>query len=107
MNDPGNSRRLNWRLIAVVAALALLLELGRTWQLVQSDMSQVLAEATSRSVLLGNWVRLQAGNVTVEGIAEALDPAGHLLIRTQDGALRTMSAGEVSSHAMPGVVSRL
>ena len=43
----------------------------------------------------------------VEGLAEALDPSGQLLVRTQDGVLRAMSAGEVSTHSLPGIVSGL
>lgn len=56
----------------------------------------LVAEATRRSVLLGRWVQVRAADSVIEGIAENLDANGQLLLRTSDGNLATLSAGEVS-----------
>ena len=60
---------------------------------------QLVAEATSRSVLLGRWVQVRAADSVIEGVAENLDANGQLLLRTGDGTLATLSAGEVSISA--------
>ena len=83
---------------AAVAA-AVLGELQGLWETLCSDFLQIVAQASARSILLGQWVRLHSGNEAIEGIAEALDASGQLMLRTADGILRTMTAGEVTSHA--------
>ena len=80
-------------------AAAVLFELQKLWDALCSDFLQIVAEASARSVLLGHWVRLHSGNEVIEGVAEALDASGQLMLRTGDGILRTMTAGEVTSHA--------
>jgi BirA family biotin operon repressor/biotin-[acetyl-CoA-carboxylase] ligase len=67
--------------------------------LVESDFDQLLREATDRSALLGRWIRVQTGSGAAEGVAEALNPDGHLQLRTADGTLQTLSAGEVTLRA--------
>ena len=79
-------------------AAAVLAELQRLWDTLCSDFLEIVAEASARSVLLGHWVRLHSGNEVIEGVAEALDASGQLMLRTADGILRTMTAGEVTSH---------
>ncbi len=63
---------------------------------VDAHFSSILAEAARRSTVLGNWIRLDAADISFEGRAEDLDGEGNLLLRLADGTLRTMTAGEVS-----------
>jgi BirA family biotin operon repressor/biotin-[acetyl-CoA-carboxylase] ligase len=56
----------------------------------------IVRDASVRSVLLGRWIRVQAGEAISEGIAEKLDEDGHLLLRTADGGLSRLTAGEVT-----------
>jgi biotin-(acetyl-CoA carboxylase) ligase len=45
---------------------------------------------------LGRWIQVKAGETIVEGIAEELDGDGHLILRTADGAVSRLTAGEVT-----------
>ena len=78
-------------------------ELAARLPAVDAHFSGILAEAARRSSILGNWIRLDAADVSFEGHAESLDAEGNLLLRLADGTLRTMSAGEVSSQAPSSV----
>src|SRR5262249_28512564 len=60
------------------------------------DFSGIVAEAAQRSSLLGYWIAVRAGATTTEGTAESLDEDGQLLLRTADGALRAVGAGEAT-----------
>ena len=80
---------------ATVAA-AILRELGNTWPLLEKDFAALLSQASARSVLLGKWIQVQAGANVLEGVAEELDADGHLLMRTAEGLIERLSAGEVS-----------
>jgi BirA family biotin operon repressor/biotin-[acetyl-CoA-carboxylase] ligase len=77
-------------------AVALLRELDARAPQAVSDFSALVAEASRRNLLLGRWVQLQMGRTLVEGRAEALDADGHLLVRTPDGNLTRLTAGEVT-----------
>ena len=79
-------------------AAAILGELTARLPEVDAHFSTILAEAARRSTILGNWIRLDAADISFEGRAESLDAEGNLLLRLADGTLRTMTAGEVSSH---------
>jgi BirA family biotin operon repressor/biotin-[acetyl-CoA-carboxylase] ligase len=57
----------------------------------------VVQEWASRLETLGKRVRVNAGDATEEGHAEAVDGNGHLLLRRDDGSLISISAGEVTS----------
>lgn len=76
---------------ALLAELAALLPSAATG-------AALIEEAARRSALLGTWVRLQAGQTVVEGVAEALDEEGNLLLRLGDGTLHRATAGEVTSQ---------
>ncbi len=78
-------------------AATLLNELNIRLPALLGDFATILAEAGHRSAVLGEWVRLYSGTDFIEGIAEALDAEGGLLIRLSDGTLQLMTAGEVSS----------
>ncbi len=79
-------------------AAAILGELTARLPEVDAHFSTLLAEAARRSTILGNWIRLDAADISFEGRAESLDAEGNLLLRLADGTLRTMTAGEVSSQ---------
>jgi BirA family biotin operon repressor/biotin-[acetyl-CoA-carboxylase] ligase len=57
---------------------------------------EIIAAAARRSFLLGRWIQVQAGADLLEGQAEELDADGHLLLRTADGNLNRLTAGEVT-----------
>ena len=78
-------------------------ELAARLPAVDAHFSGILAEASRRSSILGNWIRLDAADISFEGHAESLDGEGNLLLRLADGSLRTMTAGEVSSQTTPSV----
>lgn len=67
-------------------------ELERRWGLLGDRFGEVIREATERSTLLGRWIRVQG----LEGEASGLDAEGHLMVRTKEGEVRTLLAGEVS-----------
>lgn len=49
------------------------------------------------STTLGKQVRLKQGDTRIEGIAEALDESGALLVRQEDGSLERIYSGEIIS----------
>jgi len=77
-------------------AAAILRELDARYADVDRRFDQLVAEARRRSVILGRWIQVRAGETTLEGIAEALDDSGQLLLRAGDAQLHTLSAGEVT-----------
>lgn len=77
-------------------AAAIFRELDARYADLDRRFDQLVAEATSRSVLLGRWVQVRAADSVIEGVAENLDANGQLLLRMSDGNLATLSAGEVS-----------
>ena len=63
---------------------------------VAEGFSDLVGEATSRSLLLGRWVQLRSGAHLHEGLAESLDENGQLLMRSGDGSAECFGAGEVT-----------
>lgn len=53
-------------------------------------------EAWRRFAILGQACWVEAGTQRLEGIAEAVDESGGLLMRTSDGQLVTVHAGEIN-----------
>lgn len=80
-------------------AASILQELASREPLLIDGFEGILAEAGKRSLLIGKWVRVRTGETLVEGVAEALDDQGQLLLRRADGELSHLSAGEVSLEA--------
>ncbi len=77
-------------------AAAILRELDKRYIDMDRRFDELVAEATRRSVLLGRWVRVRAGDSVVEGVAESLDASGQLLLRTGANEVRALNAGEVT-----------
>lgn len=57
---------------------------------------EVLREWQSLNATTGNRVAVRGLNETVEGLAEGIDSEGRLVIRLDDGATRTVAAGDVT-----------
>jgi len=77
-------------------AASLLENLGRLLPELGYGFGKILSRITERSALLGQMLRVHTGHGHVEGIAEALDDEGLLLLRLADGSLQRFSAGEVT-----------
>ena len=77
-------------------AVAILRALDAHSAALAHDFPALVAEAARRSMLLGRWIEVRAAESVVVGIAERLDADGQLLLRTADGELRTLNAGEVT-----------
>lgn len=59
----------------------------------------ILSRWRALSDTLGRPVQVATGTATVEGLAEEVDGAGALIIRTRDGATRRIVAGDVAGDA--------
>lgn len=57
---------------------------------------ELVSEAARRSTLLGKWIRVRAGALVVEGLAEELDSRGQLVLRESEGGLHRLTAGAVT-----------
>lgn len=80
-------------------AAALLQSLDSRLPQLESGFPEIIASAARRSSLLGRWIRVQSGVDSLEGRAEELDPNGHLQLRTADGTVHRLTAGEVTIAA--------
>ncbi len=54
----------------------------------------------SRLITLGQRVRVQSGADILEGLAEAVDIDGALLLRTADGQVQRLLSGDVTLHGL-------
>lgn len=81
---------------AAVAA-AILRELDRDYERIRAQRFPELAdEWEQHCATLGNRVSIQIGERTLQGMAEALDEDGALLLRTQHGRLERIIGGDVT-----------
>lgn len=80
-----------------VLAAAVLNRLEETYTLVeQGRAAELLADYRARLCMLGRTVRVVAPDGGYEAEAVDINGQGHLLVRTEDGAVRTLSSGEIS-----------
>jgi len=77
-------------------ATALLRALDARLPQLADAFPEIIAAAARRSFLLGRWIQVQFGVELLEGHAEELDADGHLLLRSGDGTLNRLTAGEVT-----------
>ncbi len=77
-------------------AVQVLEQLAARLDQVKDSFSDLVGEASARSLLLGRWVQLRSGASVHEGIAESLDENGQLLMRAGDGSSECFMAGEVT-----------
>ena len=76
---------------AILEELSTLYERLKAWTAVRHKWEASLET-------LGSHVRVQWGDRVEEGIAEAVDPDGNLLLRRSDGTVVTLSGGDVTSQ---------
>ncbi len=69
----------------------------------QDGLSGIAAAYRAQSVTLGSAVRV-IGAVELTGMAEDIDASGALLVRTADGTLHRVLAGDVSVRGVMGYV---
>jgi len=80
-------------------AAALLRNLDALYPSLECDFASIVAEAQSRSFLMGRRITLRGAledAATSEAIAEALEPDGSLRVRLDNGKTQIISGGEVS-----------
>ncbi|MCZ6789682.1 MAG: biotin--[acetyl-CoA-carboxylase] ligase [Chloroflexi bacterium] len=76
---------------AILEELSTLYERLKAWATVRHRWEASLET-------LGSHVRVQWGDQVEEGVAEAVDPDGNLLLRRSDGTVVTLSGGDVASQ---------
>ncbi len=69
----------------------------------QKGFDALYAEYCARSCTLGQTVRVQ-GSTEFTGVAESIDTDGALMVRTPEGELRKVLAGDVSVRGVMGYV---
>jgi BirA family biotin operon repressor/biotin-[acetyl-CoA-carboxylase] ligase len=77
-------------------AAAILRRLEHWYPKLRAGFPEIVAAAASRAFLFGQEVSVQSGETAVRGQAESLDENGALQIRTNDGSLISVSAGEAT-----------
>jgi len=77
-------------------AAALLRQLDALYPALEHDFASVVAEAQSRSFLVGRRITVHGPQETYEATAEGLEVNGSLRVRCDDGQTRIVSGGEVS-----------
>ncbi len=75
-------------------AIALLRALEQTLHSWDAGFEKVIAEVKQRSVLLGQRIRAQIGEESVEGTAHDLGREGGLILRRDDGSLLELTSAE-------------
>jgi BirA family transcriptional regulator, biotin operon repressor / biotin---[acetyl-CoA-carboxylase] ligase len=86
------------REVLLVSVLDRLRERYTNWQLAAGDAERcgLLADYAAFCLTLGSRVRATLpGDVVLEARAEAVDPDGRLVLRTEDGGVQRVSAGDV------------
>ena len=76
-------------------ALRLYMELENLY-LLSEKPEVILDEWAANMITIGSRVKVQSGNRDIEGIAEAINRSGHLLLRQDDGTVHEIVAGDVS-----------
>ena len=67
-----------------------------------ADASGLRAAYLAACATIGRPIRVELpGERVLRGTATGVDAAGHLVVRTEDGAEKTLSAGDVV-HVRPG-----
>ena len=64
----------------------------------QNGFDDIRGKWLAHAYKLGETIQARLPNAVYEGIFEALDPQGILLLREKDGNLRKISSGEILNH---------
>jgi BirA family biotin operon repressor/biotin-[acetyl-CoA-carboxylase] ligase len=91
--DPSGTSTVPPRTALIAAVLAELELLIRRWEAAGDDAAAVHGYV-ERSDTLGRRVRVELGERTVQGVAEAVDHDGRLVVRTEAG-IEVLGAGDV------------
>jgi len=78
---------------------------GRVALGVYTELEALYLQAAKPDVIIGEWaaamhtlgrrVKIQSGNSSIEGVAESINGAGHLVLRLDDGSTQEILAGDV------------
>src|SRR5262249_17986175 len=80
-------------------AAAILQELDRDYERIRrSEFDAVANEWQEHCTTIGRRVCIQVGSRMLQGLAEALDEDGALLLRTEHGHLERIVGGDVTLH---------
>ncbi|HAR45813.1 MAG TPA: biotin--[acetyl-CoA-carboxylase] ligase [Nitrospiraceae bacterium] len=71
-------------------------ELDRWYQTFLKNDAEILRAWEAMNMTIGRQVTVSSANETIQGTAEAIDHDGRLVIRTIDGALQAVAAGDVT-----------
>lgn len=71
-------------------------------QMELGGFSEIMEQYESRSLTLGKRVRILGVDGTEEGVAEAFDDLGMILLRKDDGSLLRIASGDVSLRPVEG-----
>jgi BirA family biotin operon repressor/biotin-[acetyl-CoA-carboxylase] ligase len=74
----------------------ILRDLDHWYQVFLSNPQDVLSVWKSLNLTLGNRVVVSGAGDTLDGVAQGVDNDGRLIIRLDDGAIRTVAAGDVT-----------
>jgi BirA family biotin operon repressor/biotin-[acetyl-CoA-carboxylase] ligase len=79
----------------------ILRDLEHWYQIFLKNDAAVLKEWESLNMTIGNRVAVSGLGETFEGIAQGIDNEGRLIVRMDDGAVRTVAAGDVTILKKP------
>ncbi len=71
-------------------------------ELQNKQVDKLLTEWRSRSATLGKEIVATTGSNTITGTALDIDASGALLVRSRDGTIQQVHAGEVSIRTSDG-----
>ncbi len=74
----------------------ILRELEKRYRAMLADESNVFTEWEAMNVTIGNRVAVRGARETIEGLAQGIDPEGRLMVMLDNGAVRTVAAGDVT-----------
>ncbi len=74
----------------------ILRELDKRYVAFLADEGDVLREWTSLNVTVGKRVQVSGAGGTQEGLAQGIDSDGRLVMKLDDGSIRTVAAGDVT-----------
>jgi len=82
------------------------LPVGRVALRLYTELEELYLRSKKPDLILGEWaanmdtigqhVKVQSGNSVIQGVAETINGAGHLVLRLDDGSAQEILAGDVS-----------
>jgi len=74
----------------------LLRDLDRWYHKFLKNDADILEEWIQRNLTIGNRVTVSGAGESLEGLAQGVDNEGRLIVRLDDGTIRTVAAGDVT-----------